>query len=134
MSTTNQTQTSKDKSIIQGIGFKEFTAICEEYQIVQTATKELLSIANNPNTSERVRVDIYKWVVEMNIGKPKQMNDILLDTKENELKITRTIVSFTDTKEEIDTLKELKEELLQMGCSQQQIDERIEQNSKEIEV
>ena len=77
MSSTNQIQNSKDKSIIyrDGIGFKEFSAICDEYHQVEKSTKELVSLANNPDTPIRVRVDIHKWVVEMNIGKPKQMND-----------------------------------------------------------
>ena len=72
-STTEQKATSQDRGIIQGIGFKEFSAICDEYRIVETATKNLLEIANNPETKTRFKIDIYKWVVEMNIGKPKQM-------------------------------------------------------------
>lgn len=119
MSSTNQTQTSKDKGIIQGIGFKEFTAICDEYQIVETATKELLSIASNPDTNERVKVDIYKWVIEMNIGKPKQMNDITLDTKDNEQK--KLVIEYTTTRNDLDALKELKQELLTKGISDEQI-------------
>jgi hypothetical protein len=78
MSTTEETQTSKDRGVIQVIGFKEFSSICDEYQIVEKATKELLEIANDVETPVRTRVDIYKWVVEMNIGKPKQMNDIVV--------------------------------------------------------
>ena len=31
-STTEQKATSQDRGIIQGIGFKEFTAICQEYR------------------------------------------------------------------------------------------------------
>ena len=82
MSSTNQTQTSRDKGIIQSIGFKEFSAICDEYGVVEKATRSLLSIAET-TTNERVKVDIYKWIVEMNIGKPKQMNDI--DLQDNRI-------------------------------------------------
>ena len=74
-STTEQKATSQDKSIIQGIGFKEFSSICQEYQIVEKATKELLEIANDKNTPVRTKVDIYKWVVEMNVGKPRQISE-----------------------------------------------------------
>lgn len=80
-STTEQKATSQDRGIIQGIGFKEFSAICDEYRIVETATKNLLEIANNPETKTRFKIDIYKWVVEMNIGKPKQITDITTGSK-----------------------------------------------------
>jgi len=104
MSNTEQVQKSKDKSIIQGIGYKEFTAICDEYKIVETATKELVEIANNPMTNEKVKVDIYKWIVEMNIGKARQMNDINLSKDDNTINIIRTI--FSDEREGIDTNNE----------------------------
>lgn len=48
MSNTEQAQRSKDKGVIQSIGYKEFTAICDEYKIVETATKELLELADSP--------------------------------------------------------------------------------------
>lgn len=82
-STTEQKATSQDRGIIQEIGFKEFTAICQEYQIVEKATKNLLTIANDTETPIRTRVDIYKWAIEMNIGKPKQMEDINLLSEDN---------------------------------------------------
>jgi hypothetical protein len=91
MSNTEQVQKSKDKSIIQGIGYKEFTAICDEYKIVETATKELLELADSPDTNERVKVDIYKWIIEMNVGKPRQMNDINLSKDEDTISIFRTV-------------------------------------------
>ena len=81
-SSTEKAQKSKDKGIIQGIGFKEFSAICQEYQIVEKATKELLEIANDKNTPVRTKVDIYKWVVEMNVGKPRQISEE--ETKEEQ--------------------------------------------------
>ena len=93
------TQDYKDKNIIQDIGYKEFSAICKEYQIVETATKNLLDLANDLNTPLRTRVDIYKWVVEMNIGKPKQMEilssdkDILINIKESVIEPKPRIVT-----------------------------------------
>lgn len=70
---TEQKAKSQGKSIIQEIGFEDFSAVCQEYQIIEKATRKLLEIAKKEDTPVRVKVDIYKWVVEMNIGKPKQM-------------------------------------------------------------
>lgn len=150
MSNIEQTQTSKDKGVIQVIGFKEFSSICDEYKIVEKATKELLDIANDIETPVRTRVDIYKWVVEMNIGKPKQMNDIVvsenaegkqhimfdifnpktyeldMDTKDdnkNEL-----VVSYTTTKNDLDALEQLKKELLSKGITEQQMEQKLKEN------
>jgi hypothetical protein len=72
-STTEQKAKSQDKKIIQKIGFEDFSAVCQEYQIIGKATRELLELAKKEDTPVRVKVDIYKWVVEMNVGKPKQM-------------------------------------------------------------
>ena len=131
MSSTEQTQGSKDKGIIQSIGYKEFSAICDEYKIVETATKELLELADSPDTNERVKVDIYKWIIEMNIGKPKQMNDINLSKDEDTISIFRTV--FTDSAEEIKALENLKQELLSKGVSQEQIDQKLEETYKPFE-
>ena len=73
-STTEQKVESQDRKIIQEIGFKDFSAVCQEYKIVEKATKELLEIATDIETPARVKVDIYKWLIEMNIGKPKQQD------------------------------------------------------------
>lgn len=119
----SRTEESRDRTLLQGIGYKEFSAICSEFQIVETATRELLQIANNPNTKERLRVDIYKWIVEMNIGKPKQMSDITLDTKEDSVRGWR--VSIVETKQELEALEALKKELLSLGSTEEQIEDRI---------
>ena len=132
MSNTEQTQGSKDKGIIQRIGYKEFSAICDEYKIVETATKELLKLANSPDTNERVKVDIYKWIIEMNIGKPKQMNDINLSKDDDTINIVRTI--FSDDTEQIKALENLKQELLSMGVSQQQIDQKLDDTYKPMDM
>ena len=81
-STTEQKAESQDRKIIQEIGFKDFSAVCQEYQIVEKATKELLEIANDKNTPVRTKVDIYKWVIEMNVGKPRQISEE--ETKEEQ--------------------------------------------------
>ena len=132
MSNTEQAQGSKDKGIIQRIGYKEFSAICDEYKIVETATKELLELADSPDTNERVKVDIYKWIIEMNIGKPKQMNDINLSKDDDTINIVRTI--FSDDTEQIKALENLKQELLSMGVSQQQIDQKLDDTYKPMDM
>lgn len=121
MSSTNQTQTSKDKGIIQGIGYKEFSAICDEYNVVEKATKELLEIASNPMTNERVQVDIYKWIIEMKIGKAKQMNEIVTDAKDDEH--PSLIVSYTTSRNDLEALEKLEKKLLEMGVPEQEIEE-----------
>ena len=75
MSNTEQVQNSKDKSVIEKIGFKEFSEICDEYKAVEKATRKLLELAEKKDTPVRVRTDIYKWIIEMNIGKPKQRDE-----------------------------------------------------------
>ena len=82
-STTEQIQNSKDRRIIQEIGFQDFSAVCQEYQIIEKATRELLEIAKKEDTPVKVKVDIYKWVVEMNVGKPKQMQDTIEKQSKN---------------------------------------------------
>jgi hypothetical protein len=68
---------SQSRGIIQKIGFEDFSAVCQEYQIIEKATRELLELAKRDDTPVRVKVDIYKWVVEMNVGKPKQMGNTI---------------------------------------------------------
>lgn len=119
--TTEQAQNSKDKGIIQNIGFKEFATICGEYRIVEKATKELLEIASNPMTNERVQVDIYKWMIEMNVGKAKQMNELVMETKDNEH--TGLVVQFTTTRNDLEALEELEKKLLEQGVSQEDIED-----------
>lgn len=114
------TQDYKDKNIIQDIQYKEFSAICKEYQIVETATKNLLDIANDLNTPLKVRVNIYKWVVEMNIGKPKQME---IGTEQQDKKLSAGI--FIDWQQD-NRLETLENELISRGLTKEQIDKLIE--------
>lgn len=127
-STTEQKATSQDRGIIQGIGFKEFTAICQEYQIVEKATKNLLTIANDTETPIRTRVDIYKWAIEMNIGKPKQM-EILSSIEPKPLTAGVFIKWEEDNTEDI-----LKNELISRGMTKEQIDTLIDEQLVENDV
>lgn len=119
----SRTEESRDRTLLQGIGYKEFSAICSEFQIVETATRELLQIANNPKTKERLRVDIYKWIVEMNVGKPKQMSDITLDTKDDTP--NKVIITTINSRQELEALEAPKKELLSLGSTEEQIEDRI---------
>jgi len=128
-STTEQKATSQDKSIIQGIGFKEFSSICQEYQVVEKATKELLKIANDKNTPVRTKVDIYKWVVEMNVGKPKQM-DIPLEQEQIKPLSAGVFIKWEDD----NTEDILTNELISRGMTKEQIDTLINQQLVENDV
>ena len=136
-STTEQKATSQDKSIIQGIGFKEFSSICQEYQIVEKATKELLEIANDKNTPVRTKVDIYKWVVEMNVGKPKPMEiltpdrDITINIKEGiNNPMSAGVIIDWDTEPKVEALSK---ELLARGMEQEQIDTILKEIDEEYD-
>ena len=126
-------QENKDKNIIQNIGYKEFSAICDEYRIVETATKNLLEIANNPETKTRFKVDIYKWIIEMNIGKPKQMEilssdkDILINIKESVIEPKPLSAGVFIKWEEDNTEDILKNELISRGMTKEQIDTLIDE-------
>jgi hypothetical protein len=133
-------QENKDKNIIQNIGYKEFSAICDEYRIVETATKNLLEIANNPETKTRFKIDIYKWVVEMNIGKPKQM-EILSSDKDIQINIKESVIEPKPLTagvfikwEEDNTEDILKNELISRGMTKEQIDTLIDEQLVENDV
>ena len=79
MSTTEQVQNSRDKGIIQDISFKDFSAISQEYKGVETSFRKLVSIRDNPDTPLRLQVDICKWIIEMNVGKAKQITDVAIN-------------------------------------------------------
>lgn len=131
------TQDYKDKNIIQDIQYKEFSAICEEYKIVEVATKNLLDIANNPDTQIRHKIDIYKWVVEMNIGKPKPMEiltpdrDITINIKEGiNNPMSAGVIIDWDTEPKVEALSK---ELLARGMEQEQIDTILKEIDEEYD-
>lgn len=139
-STTEQKATSQDKSIIQGIGFKEFSSICQEYQIVETATKNLLEIANNPETKTRFKVDIYKWIIEMNIGKPKQMEilssdkDIQINIKESVIEPKPLTAGIFIREDRDNTIETLTKELISKGMTKEQVDTLTNEQLVEYDV
>jgi hypothetical protein len=75
----SNTQDSKDKNILQKVNFKEFTELCSEYDEVKKSLKKLIKIRDNPETPVRVQVDVSRWIIEMNIGKPKQIQEVDLN-------------------------------------------------------
>lgn len=121
--TTEQVQNSKDKGIIQNISFKDFVEICSEYKIVDKAIKELFAIASDTTSTPKLRTDIYKWVIEMNVGKPRICNsdpptavtveDIIacFDNPPEPERINHVKVEYVTTTEEIQRLEKLKQEM-----------------------
>ncbi len=75
----SNTQDSKDKNILQKVNFKEFSELCSEYDEVKKSLKKLIEIRDNPETPVRVQVDVSRWIIEMNIGKPKQIQELDLN-------------------------------------------------------
>lgn len=125
--TTEQVQNSKDKGIIQNISFKDFIEICSEYKIVESAIKQLIEIANDTDSKPKLRVDIYKWIIEMNVGKPRICNsdpptavtleDVLAcfeEPPEPQKGFNKVEVRYVDTKEEIERLEEVKGEIIEL--------------------
>lgn len=72
MTSTEKKAYYRDKKILQDISLQDFLGICHEYNVVKTSINELLQIANNPEADMKDKVEIYKWLVEMNVGKPKE--------------------------------------------------------------
>lgn len=73
---TESKANSQDKRILQDISIQDFLGICHEYKVVENSIKKMLQIADNLETGINERIDIYKWLIEMNVGKPKEMREI----------------------------------------------------------
>ena len=73
--TTAQVEASENKKIIQKLDYKDFKIVCNELNVVEDAIRELWTLAKNTK-DDRVKKDIYQWIIEMNIGKAKQSTDI----------------------------------------------------------
>jgi len=136
-STTEQKAESQDRKIIQEIGFKDFSAVCQEYQIIEKATRELLELAKKDDTPIKVKVDIYKWVIEMNIGKPKPMEiltpdrDITINIKEGiNNPMSAGVIIDWDTEPKVEALSK---ELLARGMEQEQIDTILKEIDEEYD-
>lgn len=78
LDSTESKATSQDKRILQDISIQDFLGICHEYKVVQHSVKNLLKIADNNKTNLKERVNIYEWLVEMNVGKPKERPEFTL--------------------------------------------------------
>lgn len=69
---TEKKANSQDKSILQNISIQDFLGFCHEYKVVQQSLENILDIADDPSTGTKEKIDIYKWLIEINIGKPKE--------------------------------------------------------------
>lgn len=69
-------EASENKRIIQGLDYEDFKIVCSELNIVEEALRELWNITQNPKTNAKLKADIFKWLVEMNVGKARQSTDI----------------------------------------------------------
>lgn len=69
-------EASENKRIIQGLDYEDFKIVCSELNIVEEALRELWKITQDPETDTKLKTDIFKWLVEMNVGKARQSTDI----------------------------------------------------------
>ncbi len=69
---TEKKAKSQDKTILQKFSLQDFIAICSEYDVVNNSVKDLLELAKDSRTSTKEKIDIYKWIIEMNVGKAKE--------------------------------------------------------------
>lgn len=69
-------EASENKRIIQGLDYEDFKIVCSELNIVEEALRELWRITQEPETDAKLKSDIFRWLVEMNIGKARQSTDI----------------------------------------------------------
>jgi hypothetical protein len=61
---------SQNKKILQDVSLQDFLGICQEYNVVSNSVKDILEIAADPITDTKDRIEIHKWLIEMNVGKP----------------------------------------------------------------
>lgn len=60
------------KQIIEPINIQDFWLLCEMDDTVKKAYEELIKIAIDKKVNPKTRADIWRWLIEMNVGKPKQ--------------------------------------------------------------
>ena len=72
-------EASENKRIIQGLDYQDFKIVCSELNIVEEALRELWDITQDTETDNKLKSDIFKWLVEMNVGKARQSTDITSD-------------------------------------------------------
>ena len=73
---TKAIRISDNKNIIQSVDFEDFKFLCDGLEIVEQSLKNIWEIAMDPETDDKLRADIYKWLIEMNVGKARQSADI----------------------------------------------------------
>jgi hypothetical protein len=122
---TEQKVKSQERSILRSISFKDFVAVCQEYNIVENAINKLLSISNDPMADDKYKIGIFKWFVEMNIGKPRQIDYSQAEEDKYPQKI---IVEYVGSDE--NQVQQLREMLVEKGYSEEEITSRLLSNSR----
>ena len=72
---TKERDVRDSKQIIQKLSYEEFKIVCEGLNVVEDAIKELWAIATSTD-DDKVKIDIFKWLIEMIVGKAKQAMDM----------------------------------------------------------
>lgn len=75
MATTSQVVASENKKIIQDFSYEDFAIVYGELNILEDSLRNLWKIATTTD-DERLRVDTYKWLIEMGVGKAAQKVDM----------------------------------------------------------
>lgn len=87
---------ANNKSILTRVSYQDFKVVCEELNVVEDALRQLWAVALTTE-DDKLRTDIYKWLIEMNVGKAR-MN---VDVTSKGSKLTAGI--FIDDQEDIQT-------------------------------
>jgi len=117
---TEQKVKSQERNILKTISFKDFMTVCQEYNVVENAIKQLLSITNDPMIDEKYKIGIFKWFVEMNIGKPRQID--YSDTEDDKYPQKIIVEYVNDDKNQIQKLRDM---LIEKGCSDEEVTSRL---------
>ena len=72
---TKKRDVRDSKQVIGKLSYEEFKIVCEELDVVESAIRELWKVANDTD-EDKIRMDIYKWLIEMNVGKARQSTQI----------------------------------------------------------
>jgi len=72
---TPPTTIRSNKSVLMGVSYEDFKLVCEELNVVEDALRQLWALALTTE-DEKLRTDIYKWLIEMNVGRARQNVDI----------------------------------------------------------
>lgn len=122
---TEQKVKSQEKSILKSISFKDFVAVCQEYNIVENAINKLLSITNDPMADDKYKIGIFKWFVEMNIGKPRQIDYSQAEEDKYPQKIVVEYVGGNDNQ-----VQQLRDMLIEKGYTNEEITNRLLSSEK----